>query len=100
MKRAYNERVMQIQQGTFTPLVFTVAGSMGPECLQYHKYLAEKLSNKTGERYSDIINFILCKISFMCIKSALLCLCGSRSISKKAVEAGNYFALLNLELSL
>ena len=99
-KRAYNERVMQIQQGTFTPLVFTVAGSMGPECLQYHKSLAEKLSYKTGEHYSDIINFIRCKLSFMCIKSALLCLRGSRSISKKAVEAGNDFTLLNLEQSL
>ena len=33
-KRQYNERVMQIEQGTFTPLVFTTTGSMGPECLQ------------------------------------------------------------------
>ena len=47
-KRAYNERVMQVEQGTFTPLVFTVAGSMGPECLQFHKSLAEKISNKSG----------------------------------------------------
>ena len=51
-KRLYNDRVMQIKQGTFTPLVFTTTGSMGPECLQYHKSLAEKISNKSGDRYS------------------------------------------------
>ena len=57
-KREYNERVMQIKQGTFTPLVFTTTGSMGPECILFHKSLAEKLATKSGERYSDVINFI------------------------------------------
>ena len=70
-KRQYNERVMQIEQGTFTPLVFTTTGSMGPECLQYHKSLVEKLSNKSGDRYSEVMCFIRCKLSFMCVRSSL-----------------------------
>jgi hypothetical protein len=57
-KRKYNDRVMQIEQGTFTPLVFTITGSMGPECLQFHKSLAEKLASKSDERYSDVMNYI------------------------------------------
>ena len=28
-KKAYNERILQIDHGTFTPLVFLVNGSMG-----------------------------------------------------------------------
>ena len=31
-KRAYNERILQVDHGTFTPLVFSVNGSMGREC--------------------------------------------------------------------
>ena len=29
-KRAYNERIMNVEEGTFTPLVFTVFGRHGP----------------------------------------------------------------------
>jgi hypothetical protein len=99
-KREYNERVMQIEQGTFTPLVFTINGSMSPECLQFHKTLAEKLSTKTGEKYSDVMNFIRCKLSFMCVKSSLLCLRGSRTTTKTPVEIGSDFSLHNQELNL
>ena len=73
---------------------------MGPECTLFHKSLAEKISTKSGERYSDVISFIRCKISFMCVKSALLCLRGSRSVSKKVLEAGNDFGLFNQDLHL
>ena len=31
-KREYNERVLQVDHGTFTPLVFSFFGSMGREC--------------------------------------------------------------------
>ena len=99
-KREYNERIMQIEQGTFTPLVFTTTGSMGPECILYHKALAERLSTKTGERYAYVMNFIRCKLSFMCIRSSLLCLRGSRSIRNTQVETGGDFGLYNSELNL
>ena len=38
-KRAYNERIMNVEHGTFTPLVFTVFGGMGQENEKYHKHL-------------------------------------------------------------
>ena len=97
-KREYNQRVMQVEQGTFTPLVFTVAGSMGPECSIFHKNLAEKLSNKTGEQYTHIMNYIRCKISFLTIRSALLCLRGSRGPKRTTVtEEGNDYLMYNME---
>ena len=40
-KRQYAERVMEIEQGTFTPLVFTTTGGMADECVKYHSRLAE-----------------------------------------------------------
>ena len=30
-KRAYNERILQIDHGTFTPLEFSISSSMGRE---------------------------------------------------------------------
>ena len=35
-KRSYAKRVIEIEQGTFTPLVFSTTGGMTEECRQYH----------------------------------------------------------------
>ena len=32
MKRAYNERILQIDHGTFTPLAFSINGDRGRDC--------------------------------------------------------------------
>ena len=44
-KRKYS-RTTEIEQGTFTSLVFTTTGGMADECLRYHLRLAELLSAK------------------------------------------------------
>ena len=45
--------VMEIEQGTFTPLVFTTTDGMADECVKYHSRLAELIANKKGESYSS-----------------------------------------------
>ena len=45
-KGMYSKRVTEIEQGTFTPLIFTTTGGMGKECLIYHSRLAELIANK------------------------------------------------------
>ena len=35
-KRAYNERVLQVDHDKFTPLVFSIYGSMGRECHKFY----------------------------------------------------------------
>jgi hypothetical protein len=79
-KRSYNPRVMEIEQGTFTPIVLTIKGVMGPEANQYHKTLAEKISLKTGERYDDVTRLVRVKTSFLVLRASLLCLRGSRTL--------------------
>ena len=76
-KRQYATRVLEIEKGTFTPLVFTTTGGMGEECLRYHRRLAELLAMKKGEDYAKTMNWI------RLIRSALVCLRGSRSIRRK-----------------
>ncbi len=46
----YNQRVTDIEQGTFTPLIFTKTGGMGEECEKYHSRLAELIATNKGER--------------------------------------------------
>ena len=78
-KRQYAERIMEIEQRTFTPLVFTTAGGMADKCAKYHSRLAELIANKKGESYSSAISWIRAKVSFAIVRSAILCLRGSRS---------------------
>ena len=54
-KRAYNDRVIQVEKSSFTPLVFLTTGGMGPECERLNKRLAELISNKSSERYSHVM---------------------------------------------
>ena len=78
--RMYNQRVTDIEQGTFTLLVFTTTGGMGEECKKYHSRLAELIATKQGEKYSNTMAWIRAKISFSIIRSALLSLRGTIDI--------------------
>ena len=71
-KRQYAERVMEIEQGTFTPLVFTTKGGMADECVKCHSRVAELIANKKGESYSSAISWLRAKVSFAIVRSAIL----------------------------
>ena len=88
-RRKYNDRVMNIEHGSFTALIFSITGGMGNEALLYHKTLANKIAIKTGDKYCNIINYIRCKLSFLIQKLALLCLRGSRSLKPGSTEVPN-----------
>ena len=90
-KRHYNRRVREVEQGSFTPLVFTTTGVMSHECTKYHKALAEKLSEKQGERYDVIMRYLRVKLSFLAQKATLLCLRGSRRGKGNVGEQGEDF---------
>ena len=75
----YAQRVMEIEHGTFTPLVFTTTGGMSEECKRYHSRLAELIAAKKGEDYSTTMSWIRAKVSFAILRSALLCLRWTRA---------------------
>ena len=45
-RRAYEERVREIEHGCFTPLVFSTAGGMGKAATVAYKRLAHLLSTR------------------------------------------------------
>ena len=67
-KAKYYRRVMEVKHGSFTPLIFTTTGVMGYECAKYQKCLAEKLSEKRGEKYEDVMIYLHVKLSFLALK--------------------------------
>ena len=71
-KRQYAERVMEIEQGTFTPLVFTTIGGKADECLKYHTRLEELIANKKGESYSSAVSWIRAKVPFAMVRLVLV----------------------------
>ena len=47
-KKLYNERILQIERGSFTPLVMSATGGMGRGCKKFYARLAEMISYKKG----------------------------------------------------
>ena len=70
-KRLYSSRVLEVEQGTFTPLVFTTTGVT---CQLYHSRLAELLAVKKQESYASTIAWITTRVLFAILRFALVCL--------------------------
>ena len=79
-KRQYNERILEVEHGSFTPLVTTALGGMGREASKFYSHLSESIAEKRKERYSVIKNSISRKISFALVSCVCMCVRGSRSI--------------------
>ena len=77
-KRKYNTRVIQIEHGSFSPLVFTPYGGSGRETDLVITYLCGKLAKKMGIDYSKVVDWFRSKLSFALLRSAILCIRGSR----------------------
>ena len=77
-KRKYNQRIIQVEKGTFTPLIFSTSGGMGPESTKYHRRVAELLSKKKNESFADTINFIRTRLRFCLLRSTLVAVRGER----------------------
>ena len=78
-KVKYATRVLEVDQGSFTPLVFSCFGGMSRECSFFFKRMAEKLAEKRNLTVSETTYFVRVKINMSLIRSLVLCLRGSRS---------------------
>lgn len=77
--REYGERVEEVEQGTFTPLVFTTTGGMAPRAKAFYAILAQQLADKKQQSRSCVTAWMRCRLSFSLLRSSLLCLRGTRS---------------------
>ena len=77
-KRAYNERIIQVENGSFTPIVFSTFGGMGKEAESFHKRLAQLIAEKRNENYSHVVNYLRTRLRFCLLKSVLTSIRGVR----------------------
>ena len=85
-KRCYNARILQIERGSFTPLIFSCSGGMGLEASTFIKELAMKVSLKRGEVYSQTVSFIRRRFRFDLLKTCIISLRGERKATRAARE--------------
>ena len=101
-KRSYNQRCMAVENGTFTPLVFGTNGGVGSECSMFLATLAEKLSVVRGEDVNVTMEWLRAKLRFEVLRSALLCVRGSKKAwyKKDEVKISQDFGLSVVEAGL
>ncbi len=80
-KREYGQRVRDLERGVFTPIVLTTTGGfyMGHETTTFYKRLADMIARKQYKPYSTVMGWLRCRLSFATLRSAIMCVRGSRS---------------------
>ena len=78
-RRHYEERILQVERASFSPLVLSATGGMAPVATTFYCRIASMLSEKQHTPYSKTMQWIRCKLSFGLLRSTILCIRGSRS---------------------
>ena len=80
-KRSYGRRILQVEHGSFTPIVLSATGGMGRESKKFFSRLSEMISEKRKQPYAMVSSWIRRKLSFALIKCVCICIRGSRNVS-------------------
>jgi hypothetical protein len=96
-KRAYEQRVREVEHSTFTPLVFSATGGMAKQSTTFYKRLASLLADKWEQPYSSTLCWLRCRISFSLLRSAIQCIRGARSSHGHACRSTPPIDLVNKE---
>ena len=86
-KREYNQRVIDIEHGSFTPVVLSAYGGFGRETNRFISSLITKIAERQDLQMSTVANYIRTKISFELIRSQIMNIRGSRRRRKIEIEA-------------
>ena len=75
----YEERIREVDEGSFTSLVFSSSGGAGPAATTMLKRLANIYANKMTISYNEAISWLRCRLAFALLRSSVLCLRGARA---------------------
>ena len=85
-KKLYNERIIRVEHGSFTPIVLSAFGGFGYESGIFVKKLIEKLAEKRGDEKSIVANYVRTKLSFELVRSQVACIRGARKMQKMTID--------------
>ena len=83
-KRAYEQRIQEIEHCSFTPLVMSSTGGLGPATTSTYKRLATLLSAKWDQPYSLTMSWLRCRLSFSLLHSSIQAIRGACSSAGSA----------------
>ena len=63
-KRAYEQRVREVEHASFTPLVLSATGGLANEATVFYKRLASCLAMKWDQSYSSTMFWLHCCLAF------------------------------------
>ena len=98
-KRAYDQRVREIEHGSFSPLVFSATRGMGAVATVVYKRLAAMIAEKHEKPYSKTMQWIRSRLCFSLLHSAIMCLRGSRSSRHHPVHHHNVISGGTIDLA-
>ena len=78
-QRQYEERVVNVEHASFTPLVFSSSAGASRLTTKFLQHLASRLALKREEPYSAVMACLRTQLNFSLLRSAILCLRGCRS---------------------
>ena len=93
-KREYLQRILEVDNGSFTPLVFGTNGGLGEECARFLSALSNKISKKEDESYASIITWVRTRLSFEIVRSSIACIRGARGPFRARQEEIRDFDLM------
>ena len=88
-KRGYGERILNVEHGSFTPLIFSCLGGMSRECAHFFNHLADKYGEKHNLSSSKARTWVRTKLNFCLVRSTNLCIRGSRTRKQYSKDLSN-----------
>ena len=98
-RREYCQRIVEVDDGDFTPMIMFSNGCMGPEMTAVIKQLGRLIADKYGRSYAHVVTILRAKFAFALARSAIMCLRGSRFVAWGDKHAREMDPLSNVDLA-
>ena len=96
-KRAYEQRIREVEHATFTPLVLSATGGLARDANTFYKRLASMLASKWDHAYSSTLCWLQCRLAFSLLHSSIQAIRGARSSCGHAIKTPMVVDLINSE---
>ena len=96
-KRAYEQRIREVEHATFSPLVLSATGGLAREATIFYKGLASMLASKWDHTYSSTLCWLRCRLAFSLLRSSIQAIRGARSSCGYAIKTPTAIDLVNSE---
>ncbi len=85
-RKAYEQRIREIEHSSLTPLVMASTGGLGPAASLTYKRLATLLAVNWNQTYSTTLSWLRCRLSFCLLRSSIQAIRGARSSGGRAIK--------------